>query len=168
MCAPIAALGLTTGLQTFVAGTALAATAMSAYGTYQQGQQQKAMGEYNARANENAAKDALKRGEQDAQQIRMQAERLKSTQRVRMASAGLDLTEGSAADILDSTDFFSESDQETARYNARKDAVSARNAGGLSIYQGNAAANSASLGAFGTVLGGASQVAGKWYSTSGK
>ena len=83
-----------------------------------------------------------------------------------MAAKGLDLSEGTAQQIQDTTDFFSETDQNTARYNAAKDAWAARQSGAMARWQGRAQEQSSNLQAFSTVLGGASSVASKWYTPS--
>jgi hypothetical protein len=145
---------------------ALAATALSgtigAVGAYQQGQVAKQVGRNNQIMAEYAAQDALKRGEQDAIDLRRKADSLKGTQRSLMASRGLDLSSGTPAEILDQTDFFGEQDQNTARFNAKKDAWSSRYQGALARAQGDASARQANLSAFSTILGTASQVSDKW------
>jgi hypothetical protein len=133
---------------------------------YQQGQTQKKVGEYNAKMNEYAAQDAQKRGELQAIEARRRGEAMKGAQRVSMAAKGLDLSEGTAQQIQDTTDFFSETDQNTARYNAAKDAWSARQSGQLARWQGQAQAQQSNLQAFSTALGSAGSVASKWYTPS--
>lgn len=144
----------------------LAATAisggLSAVGQYQQGQVAKQVGRNNQIMAEYAAQDALRRGELDAQSVRRKADALKGTQRSLMAAKGLDLTSGTPAELIDQTDFFGEMDQNTARFNAKKDAWSSRYQGTLARAEGNAAARQANIGAFSTILGTASQVADKW------
>lgn len=108
-----------------------AGTLFSAYGTYQQGQAAQDAARYNAQMAEYAAQDAERRGEEDALAVRRKAASLKSSQRVDLASRGLDIGYGTAQDLQDQTDFFGEQDVATARYNARTQAWSAR-AGGSS------------------------------------
>lgn len=150
---------------------ALVATAvaggLSAYGQYQQGQVAKQVGRNNAIMAEYAAKDALRRGEEEAQAVRRRGDAIKGAQRARMAASGLELGDGTAAELLDQTDFFSLQDQNTARFNAKRDAWSARAGGAQARAQGDASASQGTLGAFGTVLGTAGSVAGKWYDMSG-
>lgn len=158
---------------TYAAVAMLAAAGISAYGMVQQGQTAKKIGNYNAKANELAALDAEKRGDSDAAKIMAQGAGIKGSARTKLAAAGLDLSDGTAAEIQDATDFFTESDANTARYNGRKDAASARSAGSVSRWQGDQQASQGNLQAFGTLLGGAarssqvaarsSQVAAKWY-----
>jgi hypothetical protein len=87
-----------------------ASTVLSAGAQYQQGQVAKQVGRNNQIMAEYAAQDALRRGEEDAQKVRQQADQLKGRQRALMAAKGLDLTEGTPADILDQTDFFGQTD----------------------------------------------------------
>lgn len=144
----------------------LAATAVSAYGSYQQGQTQKKIGANNAIMAEYAAQAAERQGQLDAQNARRKADQLRGVQRARLAASGQDLDAGTAADIIDQTDFFAESDQITIRNNTKRSAWSARAQGANFRAQGDAAAEQANLNAFGTILGGASQVASKWYTPS--
>jgi hypothetical protein len=99
-------------------------------------------------------------------EARRRGEAMKGAQRVSMAAKGLDLSEGTAQQIQDTTDFFSETDQNTARYNAAKDAWSARQSGQLARWQGQAQAQQSNLQAFSTALGSAGSVASKWYTPS--
>lgn len=144
----------------------LAATAVSAYGSYEQGQTQKKIGRNNAIMAEYAAQAAERQGENDAQAARRKADTLKGAQRARLAANGLDLEVGTAADVLDQTDFFAATDQTTIRNNTKRAAWSARAQGANFRAGGDAAAEQANLNAFGTILGGSSQVASKWYTPS--
>lgn len=161
MCVPIAALGLTAPMQTFMVGTALAGTAMSAYGAYQQASVARSTAQNNARVAEMQAQDAQRRGEEEAAAIQRRGAAVKSAQRVSLASRGLDLGYGTAADLQDQTDFFTQSDAATARTNARKEAWARRSQS--ANFQAEANATSPWMSAGGTLLSGAGQVADKWY-----
>jgi hypothetical protein len=76
----------------------------------------------NARLLEYRAQDELRKGEDDAIALRRRSEQVKSAQRVDFASRGVDVNEGSAQDAQNETDFFSETDQITARLNAQRNA----------------------------------------------
>jgi hypothetical protein len=122
----------------------------------------------NAQTAEYQAQDALRRGDQEAHAIRRDADRLKGTQRATMAARGVDLASGTAAELQDQTDFFSLTDQSTARHNAAKDAWSIRV--GATNYRNEATmqratAKSISPGfaAAGSLLTSGSQVASRWY-----
>lgn len=170
MCEPttIAAaasyLGASAGTASIIGyvGTA-AAYGVAAYGAYEQGQTQKKIGQNNAVMAERAAADAERRGELDAQEARRKADQLRGLQRARLATAGVDLGVGSAASIVDQTDFFSAVDQATARNNGRREAWADRAQGANFLASGDAAAKQANLSAFGTILGGGGQIADKWY-----
>jgi hypothetical protein len=139
-----------------------AGTGISAMSAIQQGQAAKATARNNATMAEYAAQDAQKRGEKDAQDIQRRAAAVKSSQRVGLAAKGLDLSFGTAADLQDQTDFFSQSDVATARTNARNEAWSMRAQGSNAMAQGRAAARNANLSAAGSLLTGGAQVADKW------
>lgn len=139
-----------------------AAAGVSAKASYDQGQVAKQVGRNNATMAEYAAQDAQKRGEEDAAAIQRKGAALKSAQRVSMATKGLDLSYGTAADLQDQTDFFTQSDAATARTNAGRDAWSMRARGQQAMFEGNAAARNAKLQATGTLLSGAGQVSDKW------
>jgi hypothetical protein len=120
-----------------------AAAAVGAYGAYSSSQNAKAQAEYQsdvAQANATMAgyqrEDALRRGEEDAQQAARQAERMRGTQVARLASNGLDITSGSSLSILEDTAFFGAQDVQTIRNNA------AREAWGYSVQADNAMASS--------------------------
>lgn len=143
--------------------SAVISAGTAAYSMDQQGKAQKAVARNNQVMAEYAAQDAHKRGEQEAADLRRRAEALKGTQRNLMASRGLDLESGTAAELQDQTDYFSALDQGTARTNAANEAQSLRYQGALGMAVGEAQAEQARVGAYSTLLAAGSQVAGKWY-----
>lgn len=149
----------------YVVASYIFAAATAAYGAHQQGQTAKKVARNNQIMNEYAAQDAVRRGDKDARDIQRKAATLKGTQRSTMAARGLDLGVGSAAEILDDTDFFSREDAATARANAAKEAWSLRVRGRQGQSEAEAASNQANLSAFSTVLGAGGKVADRWYST---
>ena len=151
MCEPTLAL---------VAG--VAATGLSTYSAFQQADAAKQTAKVNATLADRAAADALKRGDKDAANLRRQGSLLLGSQRAALASRGLDLQEGTAGDMLEQTDFFSQTDQATARTNARKEAAGYATQGGA--FRAQAKATNPYLQATGTFLGNASSVASEWYS----
>jgi hypothetical protein len=121
----------------------------------------------NAQLAEWQAQDAIYHGGVQEQAIKMQATALKSIQRAAMAANGIDTTQGSANDVLTSTDYLSAVDVNTARDNALKaawgyrtqgtgykDAAANARASGDTISPGNAA--------FLSLLGSSGQVASTW------
>lgn len=145
-----------------------AAGAVSAKSAYDQGQVAKQVGRNNAQMAEYAAEDAQRRGEEEAAAVQRKGAALKSAQRVSLAARGLDLTYGTAADLQDQTDFFTQSDVATTRDNARREAWNMRARGQQAMFEGEAAARTANLQAAGTLLGSAGQVADKWYTYTRK
>ncbi len=159
------AAGLTTA-QMVSLGLSAAGTGLSAVGAYNQARTGKAVAEANAQNAELQAQDALRRGEKDAQEIQRRAASFKSSQRVSLAAKGLDLGYGTAADLQDQTDFFSQQDVATARTNARKEAWNLR--AQRNNYQMEAAASRPWMSSGSTLLAGAGQVASRWYGYRGQ
>lgn len=109
-----------------------------------------------------AAQDAQRRGEEEALAVRRKGAAVKSAQQVAQAAKGLDISYGTAADLQDQTDFFTQSDVATTRDNARREAWNIRARGQAQLAQGKADALNSMYGAAGTLLGGGGQVADKW------
>lgn len=168
MCAPIAALGLTSGLQTLMAGTSLLSTVVSVKSASDQAAVSAGVARNNATMADYAAEDAKRRGEQDALEVQRRAAAIKSSQRVGAAAHGLDLGYGTPADLQDQTDFFAQQDVNTVRNNAAREAWGYRTQGKNYRTQANATQSNGGLAVMGTLLGGAGQVADKWYTYKGK
>lgn len=148
----------------------------SAIGSYWSAKSQKIgldlqahLAEVNARISELGAETELASGERQVGAATMRYGQLKSSQRAAMAANGVDLGEGSAAEIQASTDLIKEIDKNTIEANAMRSAWGLRMQG--VNYQNearmaNATGSSISPGAAGlsTLLTGAGQVASSWYS----
>ena len=154
MCVPLLPLAM--------AATALAG-GVSAYSAIQQGKVAQKTANYNATMAERAAADAVRAGEDQAQQVNRQTAALKGAQRVGMASNGLDLTYGTASDLQEQTDFFGQSDANMARFNAGRQGWNLQAQAMQERYSGNMARRNANLQATGSLLASAGQVAGGWY-----
>lgn len=141
-----------------------ASSAVGAYYSAQNQRHQGRMAKINARVAELGAESAMMQGAEQIAQLTREAGQLKARQRVSMAANGIDMGEGSAAEILASTDLMKELDAQTLKANAvrtawgyRTEAMNLRNQGrALSSVNPFAAAG-------GTLLGSASQVAASWY-----
>lgn len=153
-----------TASQAIALGATVGSGVMAAGSAYQQGQVAKQVAANNATMAEYAAQDAQRRGEEQVQAVQRKASQIKGAQRATMAARGLDLGVGTAADIVDQTDFFAEQDVATTRYNAAREAWSARAQGQDMLTQGKWAARNANAQALGSLLGTAGSVAGKWNS----
>ncbi len=134
---------------------------LQAYGSYQSAEGQKRAFKYNANVNELQAKDAERRGVETEQRQREQISRLKGTQRAQLAANGLDLTEGSALNILTDTDFLGERDIGVIRDNASREAAGFRSRGDLNRFGANA--TRPLLTGTTSLLSGAGSVAAQWY-----
>ena len=150
-------------MQALALGASVGGTVLSAGSAYQQSQVAKQTARNNAQMAETAAQDAQRRGEEDAASIQRKGAALKSAQRVNLASKGLDLSYGTAADLQDQTDFFNQSDVATTRTNAAREAASIRSRGQQALAQGKADSLNAMYQAGGSLLAGAGTVSDKWY-----
>lgn len=160
------ALGLSSALtaaQAISLGATVGGAVMSAGAMVQQGKVAEATARNNATMAEYAAQDARRRGEEEAAAIQRKGASLKSAQRVSLASRGLDLQYGTASDLQDQVDFFTQSDVATTRTNAAREAWNYRAQGQQRLAQGRADSLNSLYGAAGSLLGGAGQVADKWY-----
>lgn len=113
-----------------------ASMAFTAYGAYSDSKAEKeslkyeeAMLKSNAKVAENnrmleeqAASDAKKRGDVEAQNHLRQVQALKGEQKSRMAANGLVLNEGSALSLLEDTEFMGKYDAGTIKSNAGREA----------------------------------------------
>lgn len=155
-----------TGAQALSLGASVLGTGFSAASAYQQSSVQKQVASNNAILANQQADDARRRGELDAQAVHRKGEALKSTQRSVMAARGLDLSEGTAQDLQDQTDFFTATDVGTTRYNAAREASALRSRS--NNFTAEAAGINPFLSAGGSLLTSAGGVADKWYAYTGK
>lgn len=114
------------------------------------------------------AADAIQQGQEEEQRLRLKYAQTKGTQRAALAANGVALDEGSAADILTSTDWAREVDANTVRANAARTAWGYRNqaqgyADSSNQLSAGASAINPLLAAGSSLLGNAGQVAGSWY-----
>ena len=138
------------------------------------------MAEINQRQAEKSAQQTLLTGEREVQRSQIATANLKSRQRVSMAANGIDLGEGSATQVLTSTDVLGEIDANTLQANAVRSAWGYRTQGQAEFNRSRtqadnqnsqaimsrASADSISPGgaAFTSLVGSAASVASNWYS----
>lgn len=141
------------------------AAVAGASASYKQSQNKKDAATYNAMIAEQQAVDATDQGERDAIQARREANQMIGAQRAAFSARGIDISDGTAADLIDQTDFFGQMDQTTARKNAAKRAwnIRAQKQG----YQMEADSISPTTNAGLSLLGGATSVAGSYYGRKG-
>jgi hypothetical protein len=144
---------------------AAASAAVSAKGAYDQAKVARGTARNNATMAEYGAQDAERRGEEEAQRINRQRSQMVGAQRAGFSARGIDIGAGTAADILDQTDFFGQTDALAARNNAAKEAWGLR--AQKSSFQ--ATADNARPGQAGamSLLGSAGSVATSWYGMQG-
>ena len=155
----------------------LAGAAGSAVGSYKASQGTKAAYEAQAQIAENnaviagwQAADAERRGALKATQSRIQYSQLKGSQRAAMAANGIELSVGTAQNILNDADQFGQVDANTIIDNAAREAwgyrVQASNYhDNASLLQSRADAESPLMAAGTSLLGSAGKVAASWYGT---
>lgn len=148
-----------------VLGATAASAATAAYAGYSQAQTSKKIAQHNADVAEIGATDALRRGEQAKIDARKRGSLIEGQQRTALSARGLDLSEGTANDILGQTDFFTQSDIATAGNNAKKEAFARQSQ--AANYDMQADGVNPGLTLAGGLLSGGSAVADKWY-TYGK
>lgn len=147
MCLPIAALAI---------ASMVAGTVVSAVGQIQAGNYANAIARQNARNLTSAARDAVDRGEVASGRQGQETRRLMGAQRAAGAASGIDLSSGSALDILVATAGIGEQDAQTIRNNAAREAWGYRTQAAEQVAQGKLAKRQGLFGAGSTLLTGLS------------
>lgn len=135
-----------------LAGGVYGALAADATGTYN-----KAMSEYDARQLDDLAKDAIARGENEAQRLGTEAKQLLGEQRAAIAGQGIDLSVGTAQDIQKETLALTARDLRTVRLNAASEARGIRVQAASTRANGRMAQRTGSNQAVGSLLTGGAQ-----------
>lgn len=133
-----------------------------------QGKYQNAVAKYNARVAENEAEETRRVGVEKENIQREKTAQLLSKQRAQLGAANIDLSSGSALQLQEDTQVLGEADALRIRSNAENRALSLETGATLTRNQGRFAEASGEARAFGTLLGGASNIAGtgvadKWF-----
>lgn len=148
-------------------GAAVASAVVGAYSSYQQGQQQQAQLDAQAKANEYNAQVQAKQAEAARSQaasredmLRQQARQVMGKQLAATAQSGV-LLNGSASDLFRQSLYDTELDAMNVRYEGEMQATGLLNSSQLSQYEGRAsrmagknAARSGTLSAVGSLVGG--------------
>lgn len=154
MCEP-------TTLATVAAYASIAGAAVGAYSAYDSSRTQKRVAEHNSIVAKMQADDARRRGEEARIKVRQQGSVLQGQMRSTLAQRGLDLEEGTPASILGQADFFTQSDEATARTNGRREAWASE--AQMRNFNAQADGINPGLSMAGTLLGSSGQVADRWY-----
>ncbi|MDM0072078.1 hypothetical protein [Variovorax sp. J31P207] len=148
---------------------------MSATSAYSQAKSQQAALQAQAQVADNNAtiatwqgEDAVTRGEWAAGQAMQKGAQVKSSQRAAMAANGVDLSVGSAQEVLNSTDYITATDAATLENNALREAWGYRMQARQYTDSAKAARGGASqispwLSAGSSLLTSATNVASRWY-----
>ena len=150
MCDPVSMMALT-----------VASGGMKAIGAYQSTKAARDAYNYNAAVHDLQAQDALNRGEESLQRHYMQASQFKGKQRAALAANGVDLTYGSALDILTGTDMMARYDADIIKQNAEREALGHKTQAGMNRWQ--AANQKPMTAAVTSALSSAGQVSSQWY-----
>lgn len=157
--------------------TTVAGGALTAYGQIQQGKSAQAEANYKAAVQRNnairanyLAEDAISRGKEEERQERLRGRLLIGQMRAVLGGSGQVVDEGSAGDLVVDQAEANEMNALTVRNNAAREAqefrIAASNSeteASLLRFSGANARSNSQGAAFGTVLGTAGRVAGKWY-----
>lgn len=149
---------------------------VAAYGAVQQGKAASASADYQAqvaRQNQQIADQnaqfALQQGEQQVNAKQQQTAETISAQRAITAAGGIDPNQGSSARIQGDTAALGALDAATIRNNAQRSAYGFQTQGmnfadnaALLSQQSSNASSAGALGAFSSIVGGASSVSSKW------
>ena len=126
------------------------------------------MSELNAAQIEKAAQQTVRAGHAEEQSVRLRTAQLKSSQRAAMAANGIALNEGSALEVLTTTDYLGETDANTVQANATRAAwgykVQATTAQNEALMaRATASAIKPGMLAATSLLGSATQIGTQWY-----
>ncbi len=144
---------------------------LGAAGAYNKSKADKAAYEYDAKVADNnaiisdwQASDAVTRGQVSEGRSKMKTAQLKGSQTASLAARGLDVSEGSALNILQDTQYMGELDAAVIKDNAARESYGFRTEATNSrmkaaVLRARADAESPNRAAFNSLLGGAGQVA---------
>ena len=135
---------------------------MGAVGQVQQGKQAKATAKYNAAIESQRAADTEERGRNEEARIRREGEGAKGRQIAQLAANGIEISTGSASDLIADTAMMTELDALTVRSNTEREAAGLRSSSESLLAQGSNAQSNANFGAAGSLISGAASVNSQW------
>lgn len=138
-----------------VTAAVLASTALTAYGQYGQSRAQKKAATANLQYAEMAAEDVEARGREEIAAYQRQLSQVTGQQRVGLAAQGIDLTQGTAAEIARQTADIGSRDIAMIRRNIEREAWGIRTTGDINYRTGIAQAQASMFQAAGTLIGAA-------------
>ena len=132
-------------------------TAISAYGAYQQGKQQKMLNDYNAKVAMQNKIAVAEKAEYDKEQLKRRVRKLQGSTTVALAKAGVDSTEGTAIDLFEELAIMGEQDLLMIQYNADLKKRGYEVEASTARFTGAAAYQAGKMRAAGTLLTGGSE-----------
>jgi hypothetical protein len=146
----------------------VAAAALSAYATYEQGQAQKKAYKYNAKVAENQAKIAQQQQDYAAKQQRERDRRAMAQARAAQGVSGVAVGEGSSllVDIENARE--AEKAAQAAKYTGQAQVSNILAGGELSRFQAGVAGRQGTIGAGATLLSGVAQAGGTYYTATAR
>lgn len=145
---------------------AVAGAATTAYASIEQGEQQKAAADYNARIAENNAAYQNDAAVAQAEKIRKVGAEQQAQAAAGLAASGVKLGEGSAVDINRTIGQNTEQDAFNALLSGQRATASGDQTASLLRTSGDNAVSNSYIGAGATVLGSASKLASGWKTTA--
>lgn len=146
--------------------TAVTAAIGVAYGVYAQQQAsafQTKIARRNSDAADQAARDASARGLNEGVKVGLAGGAARGSQRAAFGASGVVAGSGSSLDVLSDIAMFNELDKETAQSNAEREAFGFTTKGQNIRLQAGADRAAARYDSAGTILTGASSIAGNYY-----
>lgn len=138
-------------------------TVVSAVGTFAGAQAQANAATFKQKQEKLLAEDALKRGAQEEEAHRRKVSALQGRQTAVLAASNVDIGSGSPLAVLGDTAQLGELDAQVIKDNARRQQQFHNTNAQFAGMEASAAKSAGMIGAFSTVLGGATKLAGQWY-----
>lgn len=143
------------------------AGAISAKASYDQGRFTKKVSDYNARVDENAAKDVLNKARIVESEERQKAAELQSRQRAILAARGVDINTGTALKVQEDTELIGQINAMRVRQSAEQQASALQQQATLTRAEGRNAKRQGTTKAISTLIGTAGSLAGGMAKTGG-
>lgn len=142
--------------------TIIAATTaiIGAYSQYEQGQAAEATAKYNARLQDNDAERMRNKSVEEENAHRMRVATMMGKQRAAFGASGVDVNSGSAFQIQNDTQTLGDADALRIRSNYEDQASHMNRQADLTRIEGKNAARAGKVGAIGSILSGAGEIAG--------
>jgi hypothetical protein len=149
-----------TGIEVLALGASLAGTAFSAMGQIQAGNQANQAAKYNAQVLENQARQTVLNANTDASLRKRQLMKERGSAVAAYGASGVQIDSGTPFAVLSDLATEAELDAALTRFQGTQEAKGLNSQAAMSRYEGKVAKRNGMTGAMGTLLGGASSLAG--------